>query len=430
MGKFDQHFKMQEADAMEYAVEKGFFDRNAALSCKEIGDGNINYVFRVQEEDGEKSIIIKHADIRIRSSQSLADTDHNRIEAEILKLEGELAPGLVPEVYLYDPVMCCLVMEDLKDYKNMRYEMIAHHVYPTFAEDISTFMARTLMMTTDHIMDPGEKKGQVKNFINPALCKITEDLVYTDPYTDCHGKNRLNPDNREFFETELYRDEALRLEAAKLKDGFKANAQSLIHGDLHTGSIFVKEGDTKVLDPEFAFYGPAGYDVGNVIANLIFAWASAEAAAHPAKEPAMGPTMEPTMELEEVREDFQGWLENTIEAVVDRFAEKSVKILKEQAADVMAQTEGFAEWFVDGVLSDTAGVAGLELNRRIVGSAKVKDIDGIADAAQKAYAERICVLAAKRFIMERNTSYRRGRDYIDTLRAVREGLEEKERARS
>ena len=414
MGKFEQHFKMQEADAIEYAVEKGFFDRDAALTCKEIGDGNINYVFRVQEESGNKSIIIKHADIRIRSSQSLADTDHNRIEAEILKLEGELAPGLVPEVYLYDPVMCCMVMEDLKDYKNMRYEMIAHHAYPTFAEDISTFMARTLMMTTDHIMDPGEKKGQVKNFINPALCKITEELVYTDPYTDCRGKNRLNPDNREFFETELYKDEALRLEAAKLKDGFKTNAQSLIHGDLHTGSIFVKEGATKVLDPEFAFYGPAGYDVGNVIANLIFAWANAEA----------------TMGAGAEREAFQGWLEKTIESVVDLFAEKSVKILKEQATDVMAQTEGFAEWFVDGVLSDTAGVAGLELNRRIVGSAKVKDIDGIADAAQKVYAERICVLAAKRFIMERNTAYRRGQDYIDTLRAVREGLEKKERIKS
>ncbi len=414
MSRFEKHFKMQEADAMEYAMEKGFFDRDAVLTCREIGDGNINYVFRVQNEADNQSIIIKHADIRIRSSQSLADTDHNRIEAQILKLEGELAPGLVPEVYLYDPVMCCMVMEDLKDYKNMRYEMIAHHTYPTFAEDISTFMARTLMMTTDHIMEPGAKKEQVKNFINPALCKISEGLVYTDPYTDLSGKNRLNPDNREFFETELYGDQALRLEAAKLKDGFKTNAQSLIHGDLHTGSIFVKEGATKVLDPEFAFYGPAGYDVGNVIANLIFAWANAEAVTEPETE----------------REGFQGWLEKTIAEVVDLFAEKSLRILNEQATDVMAQTAGFAEWFVDGVLSDTAGAAGLELNRRIVGSAKVKDIDGISDPAQKAYAERICVLSAKRFIMERNTAYRRGQDYIDTLKAVRDGLKEKERTRS
>lgn len=414
MGKFDCHFKMEEADAIAYAVEKGFFSEADELVCREIGDGNINYVFRVQNETTGKSIIIKHADIRIRSSQSLADTDHNRIEAEILKLEGELAPGLVPEVYLYDAVMCCMVMEDLKEYQNMRYEMIAHHIYPTFAEDISTFMAQTLMLTTDSVMEAQEKKELVKNFINPALCQITEDLVYTDPYTDCRGKNRLNPDNREFFERELYEDRALRLEAAKLKEAFKSNAQSLIHGDLHTGSIFVKEGATMVLDPEFAFYGPAGYDAGNVVANLIFAWANAEV------------TMEPGAEQAE----FQGWLEKTITEVVDLFAIKSLKILKEHAADVMAQTEGFAEWFIDGILSDTAGIAGLELNRRIVGSAKVKDIAGIEDAEKRAYAERICVLAAKRFIMERTLAYRCGQDYIDTLKAVRDGLAEKERTRS
>lgn len=422
MGKFDCHFKMEEADAIDYAVEKGFFSQKDGLACREIGDGNINYVFRVQNEADGKSIIIKHADIRIRSSQSLADTDHNRIEAEILKLEGELAPGLVPEVYLYDPVMCCMVMEDLKEYKNMRYEMVAHHIYLTFAEDISTFMARTLMLTTDYVMGAEKKKELVKNFINPALCKITEDLVYSDPYTDSRGKNRLNPDNKEFFERELYGDAALRLEAAKLKAEFMTNAQSLIHGDLHTGSIFVKEGKTMVLDPEFACYGPAGYDVGNVIANLIFAWANAEATMNLAVQPGMEPGEEQT--------GFREWLEHAIAEVVDLFASKSLEILQTQSTDVMAQTKGFARWFVDGVLADTAGVAGLELNRRIVGSAKVKDINGIEDAAQKAYAERICVLTAKQFIMKRTEAYRCGQDYIDTLRAVRDGLAEKERTRS
>ena len=33
------------------------------------------------------------------------------------------------------------------------------------------------------------------------------------------------------------------------------NAQALIHGDLHTGSVFVKGDSTKVIDPEFAFMG-------------------------------------------------------------------------------------------------------------------------------------------------------------------------------
>lgn len=410
MGRFGQHFKMGEPDAIEYAREKGFFPEGGELACKEIGDGNINYVFRVEHKESRKSVIIKHADVKIRSSQSPADTDHNRIEAEILKLQGELAPGLVPEVYLYDPVMCCMVMEDLKDYKNMRYEMIAHHAYPSFAEDITTFMARTLILTTDHVLSPEKKKRMAGNFINPALCSITENLVYTDPYTDAQGKNRLNPDNEAFFREELYGDAALHLEVAKLKDGFKNNAQSLLHGDLHTGSVFVKRGATKVLDPEFAFYGPAGYDAGNITANLIFAWVNAEV----------------TMPEGGEKAEFQGWLEKTIEDTVDLFGKKAVELLKGQASDIMSKTPGFAEWFVDGILADAAGVAGLELNRRIVGSAKVKDIDGIAVREQKAAAERICVLAAKRFIMDREKRYRRGREYTGTLRAVSSRMKEKE----
>ena len=71
-------------------------------------------------------------------------------------------------------------------------------------------------------------------------------------------------------EKELYNDEKLKLEVAKLKYNFMTNAQSLLHGDLHTGSIFIKEGSLKVFDCEFGTYAPAGYDIGNVIANLIF----------------------------------------------------------------------------------------------------------------------------------------------------------------
>ena len=118
---------MKEEDAIRFIREKtDFFGENARLACQEIGDGNINYVFRVKDLDTGRSVIIKHGDKVSRTGGSQVSTDRNRIEAEVLKLEGELAPGSVPEVYLYDPVMCCLVMEDLKDYGNMRYELIKH----------------------------------------------------------------------------------------------------------------------------------------------------------------------------------------------------------------------------------------------------------------------------------------------------------------
>ena len=401
MGKFDQHFKMDEADAIEYIREKlDFFPEGSQLICREIGDGNINYVFRVMDEKTGKSVIIKHADTMTRSTGGQVSTDRNRIEAEILKKEKELAPEFVPEVYLYDPVMCCLIMEDLKDYGNMRYELISHHTFSTFADDITTFMANTLIGTTDIVLTPAEKKKFVKNFINPTLCRITESLVYTEPYLNLLGKNVLNPDNELFFIKELYEDQELHLEVAKLKESFKGKAQALIHGDLHTGSIFVKEGSTMVLDPEFACYGPIGYDVGNVAANLLFAWANAEV----------------TMEEGTEKQQFHQWLEKTISDVIDLFKSKAEKIMQSQCTEPMARVDGFVDWYLSDILSDTAGVAGLELNRRIVGSAKVKDIAGIKDRKNREMAEKICVLTAKELIMKRESNFFRGCDYVEAVR--------------
>ncbi|MCL2538870.1 MAG: S-methyl-5-thioribose kinase [Oscillospiraceae bacterium] len=401
MQKFDAHFKMNESDVIEYSVAKGFFEKGMNLSCKEIGDGNINYVFRVEEANTGSSIIVKHADIFGRLGHQVS-IDRNRIEAELLMLEAKYAPGLVPEVYLYDPVMCCVVMRDLKGYENMRYALIEHKTFSTFVEDITSFMAQTLIRTTDIILTPTEKKELQKRYVNPTLCAITEQLVYTEPYTDHDKTNVLHEPNIDFFHRELYEDMALHLEIAKLKEAFKSNAQALIHGDLHTGSLFVKEGSTIVLDPEFAFYGPMGYDVGNIIANLIFAWTNAAV----------------TMTDETGKKRFMDWVERSIAGVADRFYEKAEKILSQDATERFAQTPGFIEWYLSSVMCDTAGVAGLELNRRIVGLAKVRDIAGIEDSKARALAERICVLCAKEFIMNRMTCYQKGSDYLKTLREV------------
>ena len=73
------------------------------------------------------------------------------------------------------------------------------------------------------------------------------------------------------MEQEIYGDKELRLEGAKLKFDFMEHAQALIHGDLHSGSIFINNERIKVFDPEFAFYGPMGYDLANVVAHTIFA---------------------------------------------------------------------------------------------------------------------------------------------------------------
>ena len=393
MSRYDTYFLMKCEDVAGYVQEKypGHFAPDAILTVKEIGDGNLNYVFRVVEEATGKSLIVKQAGEALRISAEMhVSTDRNRIESEILTLQGKFAPGLVPVIYGYDTVMCACVMEDLSDHELMRYALMRHETFPQFAEDITTYMVNTLLQTTDVAMEHKEKKAMVKSFINPELCEITEDLVLTEPYNDNQGRNNVYPPMADFVKKELYDDEALALAVAKLKFEFMNNAQALLHGDLHTGSIFVKKDSTKVFDPEFAFYGPIGYDVGNVIANLIFAWNNGKAAGD---------------------EAFCAWILETIEKTVDLFCKKFLDCFDKCVTDRMAKTPGFREFYLDSVLSDTAAYTGTELHRRTVGMANVKDITTIKDEKARVRAEKINILAGKDYILHRG-SFKTGADFV------------------
>ena len=60
-------------------------------------------------------------------------------------------------------------------------------------------------------------------------------------------------------------------------------------------------------------------------------------------------------------------------------------------------------------------MTGLELIRRIVGLAKVKDITCIENEEARARAERICLQVAKSFILRAN-QYRTGTSFVETLK--------------
>ena len=388
MSKFHKYFLMSVEDIADYVKEKlAFFPDDAQYECKEIGDGNLNYVFRLRDVNTGKSIIIKQAGESLRISEAMkVSTDRGRIEAEILGLQNDYAPDLVPEVYFYDVVMSVMMMQDMVGHTVMRTGLMNHEIYPLFADQISTFLVNTLLLTSDVVMEHKAKKKQVKNFINPQLCEISEDLVYSEPFLNYNNRNNVIPEMTDFVQKELYDDVALHLEAAKCKFAFMNHAQSLVHGDLHTGSIFINKGHTYVFDPEFAFYGPMGYDIGNVIANLIFAWCHGDA----------------TIEDNAQKAEFCGWIMECIKDIVNQFNVKFKTLYQERVTDAMAKTNGFMDWYLGTVLEDTAAVVSLEMIRRTVGMANVKDITTISNQTSRVRAEKIVITLAKECMFHRD----------------------------
>lgn len=405
MDRFDHYFQMNVEDVIEYTLKKtdGQIDWDKATMEAQVppSHGNLNYVYRVWDGKGH-SIYIKQAGTEARISEDIkCSTDRNRLESELLLLEEKFAPGMVPHIYFFDTIMCACGMEDCSDYAVMRDAMLRHETFPQFAEDVSTFMVNTLLLSSDVVMDHKEKKELVKKFISPDLCDITEKLVLMEPYNDLGHRNNVFPPNADFVKKELYEDEALHLEVSKLKFRFMTDAQALLQGDLHTGSIFIKPDSTKFFDCEFGTYAPMGYDTGNMIANMIFAYDNG---------------------LSTDDEPFCEWVLETIEKIVDLFIEKFNKTYDEAVTEPMAKVKGFKEWYLAGILRDTAGYAGTELHRRTVGLANVVDVTSIADEKKRLLAERINILAGKNFIMHQG-AFVSGADYVKAIREAKAAAE-------
>ncbi len=371
---------------------------DAPLHASEVGDGNLNQVFIVRSgSEPAQTVVVKQAlpYLRVAGESWPLTRERMRFESQALIKHNELAPGLAPQVYLYDDALSLVVMEDLSHLQVMRKPLVARHRFPHFADHISTFLARTLFFTSDLYLTGPEKKLLQAQFINPHLCEIQEKFVFTNPFMTS-PENNWNPLVDDAVQA-VRRNSALKLAIAEMKAGYMTNGQALIHSDLHTGSIMADAQETRVIDPEFAFFGPMGFDVGAVLENLVLNYL-----AHFAHTP------DPA-----VRAEYQAYLLGLVREIWTQFAAKFDALwLAEPRGDLMPAdywaypggADAFAEFrrrYLANLLHDTAGYGGAKMLRRMMGIVSVWDITSIADPAQRAVAERLAIRIGSRWVLER-----------------------------
>jgi 5-methylthioribose kinase len=356
------------------------------LVGKDLAEGNINLVFRVfSKDDPKKSVIVKQAlSYARRYPDFKMPQKRAALEAEMLQLENKYAPGLAPELYLYDDEMYVNVMQDLNHHIIMRNGLMKQVKYPNFAKHIGTFLARTLFFTSDLYLGSSEKKEMLARISNPVMCKVTEDLVFTEPYLEHSNNNwtaQLTP-----HRNAIVTNKALQLEALKLKEAFMTHTQALVHGDLHTGSIMLNDEETYVVDPEFGFFGPIGFDIGAVLGNLILSYGSQEYHAQDENE----------------RADYREWLLETITETW-RVFEAEFRMLMDTEMNDQWPSDGFKDYYLLQLLRDTAGFSAAKAIRRVIGMAHVPDMWEIPDDASRAVAESIALNAAEAWMLNRHT---------------------------
>ncbi len=344
------------------------------LEVSEIGDGNLNFVYIIKAND--KSIILKQAVPYLRCVGEDYPLSRIRMtfEIEALRKEKEICPPFVPDIYYSSFEMSLVVMQNLNHHKILRGEMINRVQFPHLSEHISTFLADTLFYTSDFYLSSRDKKEGVKKFINIELCNITEDFIFTHPYED-NETNEYNPKLDMLHVKKFREDRDVKAAVLEMKYKFMTNAQALLHGDLHTGSIMLNQEESFVIDPEFAFYGPIGFDVGIYLANLIMSYFS----------------------LGKNEVEYKKYVNSCIKDTWEKFAqkfknnmiedEKKKKSLQFDYPNGLSDFEYFTNCFIKDIFADTIGFASCEMFRRTVGLAKIADITGIEDLELRAKIE-------------------------------------------
>lgn len=355
----------------------------ATWRAREVGDGNLNLVFIVEGPAG--GVVVKQAlpYVRLVGESWPLPLKRSFFEYHALIRQSARDPGRTPQVFHFDETQALLAMEYLTPHVILRRSLEGGVEHPRLGEQLGLFLARTLFRGSDLSMPTAQRKADLALFAdNVALCDITEALVFTDPYfaapLNRHTSPQLDP-----LVAQLRADVDLKVAAQHLKLKFCSQAETLLHGDLHTGSIMVHADDARAIDPEFAVYGPFGFDVGMLIANFLMAYF-----AQSGHERAPGE-----------RDGYRDWILGVTTTIWTNFAGEFARLWRTERTGILypaalyeAQGHGLAaEQALSGLLrriwSDALGFAGVEMHRRILGLAHIAEFERILDPDRRAACE-------------------------------------------
>ena len=355
-------------------------DDPAAWRVREVGDGNLNLVFIVEGPAG--AVVVKQAlpYVRLVGDSWPLPLSRSFFEYHALTRQARRAPGQVPEIFHFDESQALIVMAFLSPHRILRTSLMDGTRHAGLGEALGRFCAETLFRGSDLALPAADRKADVALFAgNVALCDITENLVFDEPYFDA-PMNGAIPEALAPVVAELRADERLKIEVQHLKRAFCNHAETLLHGDLHTGSVMAHEGDVRVIDPEFALYGPMGLDVGMLLANYLMAWFAQPG--HAADDGDLAARRE--------------WIVDVIRATWATFETRFAELWRTERHGILYPARLYEERGheqasrvacrerLDAVWRDALGFAGVEIHRRTIGLARIVEYESIEDEALRA----------------------------------------------
>ncbi|CAF0695978.1 S-methyl-5-thioribose kinase [Candidatus Methylacidithermus pantelleriae] len=368
------------------------------LRAESLAEGNVNLIFRVGDPETGSSVILKQAlPFAWRYPAFRMPRSRARIEYEWLQRQKIHSPQWVPRVFDFDRKNYVLAMEDLKDFTVLRKALITGQKPHHLGFQVGQFLARSLFYTTDFFLPSQVKKRLVCRFLNPVLRKVQEELVFLNPWTE-HPTNRWTSALASEVQS-LQKDGTLRAKVLHCLQKYSSCAEALIHNDFHTGSLLVSPtGLLKVVDAEFAFFGPIAHDLGTFFAHLALSYAAQVW----------------WKKRTEEQIAYRKWIEEQLTFTWSAFEEDFLS-LWEADGQPGRDLPRYRTLFLRTILRELPIFAAAEIVRRIIGLAHVEDLESIPELESKVSAERMALAIARAWIRE-SDGIRDAKDLTELMR--------------
>ena len=367
----------------------------ADWTVAEVGDGNMNHVFLCTGPAGAAAV--KQALPFIRAVPDWA-FPLERMDAEVAATRAfaAAAPGAVPEILHADATLEVMVMEGLVAHRVWRHALVAGAVHPEVPGALGEALGRIHHASSLVALGAEAARATAATFgANAHLVATTAEVVFTGPF-GAHPLNRWTSPQLDGLVAELRADAALALALTRLKQRFLTTAETLVHGDLHTGSIMVAREPAaaalapKIIDAEWAFFGPAAFDVGVLLGHLALA-ACARTGVAPGE-----------------RDDVATFSAQAAADLWRAYRATRLALWGDPADDPLLPhrlavgPEARRRWRAETLHAEfglALGFAGAEMLRRLIGISHVEDFETIADPDLRAAGEARALRLARRLVV-------------------------------
>ncbi len=369
------------------------------------GDGYVNYIFRVRT--GKESYVLKQALVMPRVAQEPMGLYRNKLEYNSMRIRYAIVPEYTPFLKFYDEENNIFVMEDVSYLKISRFQFAKNRMFPNFGKQCAEFMAKNEFYTSEFFLSREEYREMQGKFENTELRKIMEDGMFMDMF-GLEVDQSLGEGYADFA-MQISNDNRFVTERMKLRRKFISHADALIHGDFHTSNILASDDRMKVIDMEFSFMGPFGYDLGYLTGNIISQYCAA--------------CFKP-FDSEKERTKYKVYLLATIKYMFRSYFQIFTECWNQDAKKRYQGEDGLRRSVFDEVMQDAPGYASIVNWFRCVGDVGYPDFDVIKNKEDKRHAQTLS-LAIDWEIMFQRYDFDNVDDLIDTILFTEEAYKER-----